>query len=85
MKKSELRQLIKEEISKVLNEFSRSSDRDEIERFVMSNPKFEDKSSRDLDQLIDELEEEWDNVNDDYKNIDDYFEELEKTLVWNLK
>ena len=62
-----------------LNEFSRSSDRDEIERFVMRNPKFEDKSPRELDQLIDELEEEWDNVNDDYKNIDDYFEELEKT------
>jgi hypothetical protein len=62
-----------------LNEFSRSSDRDEIERFVMSNPKFEDKSPRELDQLIDELEDEWDNVHDNYKNIDDYFEELEKT------
>lgn len=62
-----------------LNEFSRTSDRDEIERFIMSRPDFEDKNPRELDQLIDELEDEWDNVHDNYKNIDDYFEELEKT------
>ena len=79
MKKTELHQMIREELQKAFKEVAvKKDDLDKIGDYVMSSPAFEHMNPSKLKTAIKDIHHEWKAVASNYKNIEEYFNEMEK-------